>query len=615
MTTPDQQRAIDSNAKRIITPSPAGSGKTRTAMSRVVRLLKEGVAPQSFCIITFTRKAASEMKERLIDMLGADEAARETVRKMVVNTIHALCLKILQTYGERIGYHKADQITVVDQMEAENLLERICIDFGYLACLKPKRWKVGLSFKTVQKYIEDFYSGVSREWEPSQQEPLARILSEYRMRLREGHVLDFGSLLNEATRLFTEHPDVLALYQERFKHVIVDECQDLSATQHKQLLMLIEKASAFLVGDAGQAIYSWRGARPEMLHELTVRESEPFELLPLRHCFRCGSKIVEAANKLIAHNEDPMCFPMLAASGREGKITLVPGRTAQIIDAVKDVLASAYGPSEIAILARKHSQLSHLAFELGNAQIPCHRSRSTSEITGSAEFKRFHAVLRLAMNPRDGFAFLRLVNDYSVPAAEYAHIRAMAKAQERGELEVAIETYKPLQSDFRPMIEAGWGTQSLRDMSIELAVEGAVAALDTQFGIFTTSNAEFWNRECPDMSLAESMEWFATWDADREVEMNTGDAVTLSTTHAFKGLEAPVIFVIECNQGSFPSGLDLKENSIEEARRLMYVAVTRAKESLHIHYRRPEDFGEGKPVLPVSQFISEMGLSTNANPF
>lgn len=597
-TTPEQLDAINNPAQRIVVLAGAGSGKTRCMTMRIHRLLVEGVRPDAMCVMTFTRKAATEMRERIVALLGDTDAARETVKDMSLGTIHSICYRIMRAYGDRIGYARASEITVVDPAEADLLLERVCVDLGYAsASIKGKKWKTGLSLKAVNKFREDYYTGGSSDWTDKQRAALDTILAEYRMRLREAHVLDFGSLLSESTRLFREHPDVLTLYQDKWTHVFIDEVQDVDAAQHAQLLMLTERANVFMVGDVRQSLYQWRSARPDIVRSLVTREEDPYHLIEIPSCFRCGMEIVVAANKLIRHNNDPLNFDMRCESEKLGQVRTFHGRTESIVAEVNRIRRSAYGWGEIAILARRHSTLRRIAWELSADGIPNRRSRSMNEIAGDADFALFHAILRVMHNPNDHFAFLRVADRLGIDGPTMARIRAEAA---RNEVAIARAAGTVVGSFASVFVPIGTGAAS-----VETSVSHVRSHTDARWGINVSCHAGFWLEHCPDMTLAEALEWFSTWDADAGDDYESLDAISLMTGHAAKGLEWPVVIIAEANEGALPTATAIREGTVNEERNIAYVMLTRAKDLVSIHYREPEDHGENRQVRPISRFVTE----------
>lgn len=621
--TPEQLTAVNTNERRVYLSASAGSGKTTVSTARTERLLKEDVDPESMLSISFTRKASSELRERLILALGNDEAARETVAKLTMGTAHSFCYRILRAYGSRIGYVNADRITIVDADESDLLLERICQDFGYLTVEGNRsKWRSGLSLKRVKAWRDAAYTGMECEATAAHRPILDRILNRYWSELKAGYVLDFGKLLIETTRLFNEHPDVMELYRARYKWIFVDEAQDLSRALHSFLFLLMADANVFLIADQRQSIYRFNGADPSLLADLVANHG--FTALSIPHTFRCPVSIVEASNKLIWVNNEPNSPPAIAFTKRQGTIELIPGRTAAIIDAVRRLRTEhAYGWAEIAILARKHSTLNHIRFEMMNARIPCHQSAGSNEMSGRF-WKLLHALIRLAVNPADRFAFLRLANEYGLSGEEYGAIRAAAASKGTAEMteyvwgDYGSGIYSDLWNTEEPhwndLTAKGWGTDCLADFNAMPFIDLAAECLRIRYSVEGVAPAAWWRRhfEAGEFeSLSEALEFAATFDQDKGDDWKVGDSVSLSTIHAAKGLEYPAVILVEWNDGEFPSRRDMAtEADLQESRRLAYVGMTRAKSYLGIHFRGPNDFGESREITPPSRFIAEAGLST-----
>ena len=556
--TTSQLRAVTTDSRDVLVIAPAGSGKTRVVVERIAHLLTvRGVKPWEILCLTFTRRAAGEMRERLLQRLRdqVDGDPVSVVAKMLCGTFHSVALTLLTDHGSRIGY---ESLTVITEDDSEFLLQAVCQDFGYC---RGKKWREGLSAIKVRAALDRTYtSGVEPGVECER-----IIVREYKARLYSMQCLDFGSILLECRRLFSECPDVLATYRKQIKHVLVDELQDSDAVQFSMHDWFAPPATFFGVGDRRQSVYGFRGARPDLM-----RERHPdAEVIDLRECWRCGDSIVAAANRLIAHNGDTLAQPMIGATDRAGIVREITGRSADVAAMVRVLGSEGYAWSDIAVLARRHSTLERLADAMVEAGIPHHRVGAGADICKGGPFLELHAALRLCINPRDRMAELRL------------------KRMPEPRRDVFIAT-------IRSAILSGDGNVNATDVG--------PAACDIMGRV--TPEVVWWQEHCPDTHIADALRWYAIMDA--QDDLPRGNVVTLATIHAAKGLEWPAVIVANCLEGELPGSRAIREpGGVEEERRVMYVAETRAAETLLLHWRRPEDQSPDGRIQEPSRFLGE----------
>ncbi len=609
--TAAQTRAIVTDSREVLVLAGAGSGKTSVMVARLRRLFADGASPHDFMVLTFTRRAAGEMRERLIRGLTEDghENADRIVAYMMLGTFHSAALRILRRDGDKIGLD-GPSITIIDPSDADVLLKQVCRDFGYM---KGDKFKSGLSWKSVSGYREALYTGQLSEGTRTVEGD--RILAEYRSRMIQLNALDFGSILAECRRLLAEHPNVLESYRAQIRHVVVDEIQDSDETQFDLHDFFSPPATFFAVGDFRQSIYGWRGARPA----LCLKRHPSAELIQLRENFRSGAAIVHVANTLIAHNGADVSEPMIAATGRNGVVEDFNGRSADVVARINAVREKGFAWRDIAVMARTHRALTGIAAACDEANIPRHRVGAGFDICDTEEFRRLHAAMRLCVNHSDNLAFLRLVDKFGLSATDYAevrrataqggvsHFRAMRfmRVGQPTELERLIECGGHIQSaeeiqDVKEIRERG---EKCEDPPghIPFDVIALSQALDTR------PVSSFWIDNCSGMTFAEALEWFGTRDA--QADLPSDNVVTLLTVHAAKGLEWPAVIVANLNDGEFPSSQSISRGECDsEERNVGYVAFTRAKEVLALHWRREEDQNGEWGIKPPSRFLAEAGV-------
>ncbi|MFM9966750.1 MAG: ATP-dependent helicase, partial [Planctomycetaceae bacterium] len=509
---------------------------------------------------------ATEMRDRLSAATGNDRAVRE----MLLGTFHSIALKILRTDGDKLGYDTS-RLTVCSQDDADMLLRQVCEDFGYL---KGKTWKAGWSWSKVKDYREEVYTGKDGE----EAIPLVGVLAEYHSRLRSMNVLDFGMILLETTRLFAEHPAVLQRWQSRIKHVIVDEYQDTDLTQYILHEFFAPPATFWACADRRQAIYNFRGARPDLMDVKHPNAA----IIDLKECFRCGDRIGHAANRLIDHNGDSLAVPMVGATGREGVVEPHSTTMTDLPALIADLRCNQrFGWGDIAILARRHATLRALEWEMVECDIPVHRVGKAFDICESEAFLAFHAALRLEANPKDDLACLRVWEFGGVPKSNRAEMRKEAS-----------EKREPLYK------HDGTPSGSLIDVAHHWVITYPEHRHIT----------DWWLHHCGLMTIADALTWFALRDS--QDDHKRGDHVTLCTVHAAKGLEWPCVVVACMNEKEFPSAMSGKEeDGIREERRVAYVAITRAKERLVLHWRPDGDeyetMGRTQVARERSRFVGE----------
>jgi len=598
--TDAQRSAVESDARELLCIAGAGSGKTRVLIARIVHMItKCGASPSDILCLTFTRKAAAEVRGRLLAALaeaGHTNPERE-VANMLLGTFHSVALRIIRRHGGLLGYNP-DRLTIIDADDADMFLRQTCLDMGYLRA-DGKTWTHQLSWRKVEQARETRYTtGKLKAFKPVVAwEATLRILGRYRQQLFEFNALDFGSILLECKRLLLEQPRILGLYHGQIKHVLVDEIQDTDLIQYNLQGLFAPPATFFAVGDRRQSIYGFRGARPDL-----VTEQHPdAKIVDLQECFRCGDYIVEAANRLIDVNGDTLAKPMIGATGIDGAVTLFAGRSE---DLVKRVIAlkRAYGWADVAVLARNHRTLRRLADAFGDACVPARRVGAGFDICDGPLFHLLLSAMKIALNPRDNIAFMRLYTAFGLDAADYARVRQIAA--DLGSAHIAALTATPRMIGNEPLHAVIRWVWDHPDDTPAIDVVHALAQSLSQWASAEWSPVtEFWHTYCAELTLRQALTWYALRDAQDDIEQ--GDHVTLATVHAAKGLEWPVIIVAELNEGSLPSSQSIHDpDAMIEERRVAYVGCTRASERLVLHYREAEH-QDPKRVTQPSRFLAE----------
>jgi len=587
---PDQLATVTTDARRALVLAGAGSGKTRVLTERIAYLIEEcHASPSEIVAVTFTRKAAAEMRERLVKRIGSNAYG------VTMGTMHALALVQLRRFGELLGL-RPNNITVYSEWEEDFLLRQVATEMG---ALKGKTWK--LSKKAVDAMFGAYYAtGI----EPSvETKGIYDLFRAFMARCRENNALTYGGLLIGFKMLLLQAMQYLG-----WRHVLVDEVQDLDRLQWSIIETMAARlpATLFAVGDIDQSIYAWRGAAPEYLLE----NADTFQVLRLERNYRSGGRIVEAANRLIGHNTARLPKTMKAC--RRGVMGLVcrcedmdSARVAQEAQAATKIQAA----KDTAVLARKHVLLQRVAEELDALGVPYLYVGQKAALTNTEEFRRFHAFLKLLVNPYDNFAFLLIRDKLELSDRDYAAVRAMAIQHDRSHFQEWLENFGAEEWTFFD----AWKED-------DEALGAALALGIRMWGIPVTQESPIVNfisdwQDRPAAPVGHTvsayLEWLSTYDVQDEIPDADPDGpgvVTLATIHGAKGLEWPYVILAGCNEGILPSKRTVDAGDIEEERRLAYVAITRARDALTLAVR-PEKVGhDGKVRVyesPVSRFVAE----------
>jgi DNA helicase-2/ATP-dependent DNA helicase PcrA len=556
--TPAQQQAIDSDSSFILMVAGAGAGKTRTLVHRIARLVREGTSPKSILCLTFTRKAAGELKERLEALIG------DKARQIWAGTFHAISYRILSQWGERIGYQTTGgrSITVVTPEEADRLFDHACALYAW---------------KGTKKSLQEAKSLLAHREEWPENIDIQRIIKEYWAILRECNAVDFDQLLLEVSRLFRECPEARDFYHNRFSHVFVDEYQDTDQVQYN-LHETIGPQFLCCVGDPDQAIYGWRGADVSII--LAFQQAHPgAEIIKMEECFRCGREIVEPANRLIEHNKNRIEKTLVPVFDG-AKVLIRTGGAVEVAAFLSEELAF-IKPENVAVLARTHGILEAIELETFGQGLTVHRvGKSTADLKSSQSWKNFHALLRLLVNPRDNLAFFSLVTDTQV----VQRIRGLGFHKTMWEWFVELYPGSEFSEWHSIATFPRLSVWELAHLTAEPPIEIKTYLLENQA-----------NEKTPQQWL----EFVYGQDMHSELEKKKDGCITLLTAHAAKGLEWDVVVLAGFDEGTFPGARSKSDQArMEEERRLAYVAFTRAAKLLVLFSNGP------KP----SRFIAEADI-------
>lgn len=621
---PEQQRAATHESGPLLILAGAGTGKTRTIVARITWLVSQGVPPSAILAVTFTNKAAREMKERIAGMLDAEKASEITA-----STFHALCVRILRTDADKLGYK--NNFSIFDEGDQLGLIKKII----NRVTARDEKLDPGLAKNMISK-------AKNNGWAAPQDEEtvLGAVYARYNRELHALNAMDFDDLLIQAVKLLTEHEGVREKWRSRFRHMLVDEFQDTNRLQLDLVTLLSagDPPNVCVVGDDDQSIYGWRGAEVSNILEFEKHFRDP-EVIRLEQNYRSTNAILGAANRLIRNN--PRRRGKNLWSPQEGgdpvHVVAVPDdkREAEfVVNEIGALRAAANLPWEhFAIAYRMNAQSRLLEQNLRSMRIP-YRLVGGKSFFDRREVKDILATMTCLLNPSDDVALLRIIN--TPPrgiGATTVEIALEHSAKAHTSLFESLTAPEFAEQVSRKTAEAiRTFAEELGATRIHLLTPGADAAhLVSQF-LTESGYFEDLKRSCktPEeelnreggakevlRSLAEHQKrsksglqgFLDEMTLDRERDEDKKDdarGVTLITLHAAKGLEFPHVFLLGAEDGLIPHERSKSEGTVDEERRLFYVGITRAMKSLTItHCTNRTKFGTAMYCRP-SPFLKEI---------
>lgn len=572
-----QRAAVTTDSRRAMVLAGAGAGKTRVLVERIAHLIENGASPFEIMAFTFTRKAAGEIRDRLVERIG------NKAYRVEMGTMHALALRMVKRFGSFIGF-RWEGVTVYGEWEEAFLLREIARELF----IYDGKWKIPK--KVVDAAFARYYQTGA---EPGPDEPVRALFDVFIARCRENNALTYGSLLVGMRLLIPKLAEYL-----KTKHILVDEVQDIDTLQWEIINRMVEAfgATLFIAGDIDQSIYQWRGAVPEYL----VQHQGDFDIYRIETNYRSVSEIVAAASALIGNNKERIEKYMLAV--RSGNpLAPFPVQDHREVDSEKLVeLAQAWHCDEapVVVLSRIHGLLEKVDRLMEERQIQHTYIGKTTALTNSEPFRRFHAFLKLLVNPHDNFAFLLIKDLIGVSKEDYTAIRKTAAEIGKSHFQVWFHMEQ-------------WNRNILRAFFVTDQSVGPVYQAELIAGTFPELSPESlafivkWG-ESNQGGISEYLDWLATYDIQDEVKADN-EGIILATIHAAKGLEWNTVIVAGCNDGILPSSKAMKNGEMEAERRLAYVAFTRAKDHLILTVRPEKEEKDGRVFeAPVSRFLAEI---------
>lgn len=623
-----QMQAVTYGDGPLLVLAGAGSGKTRVLTTRIAYLLKEkGVDPYHILAITFTNKAAREMRERIAAVVP-DQA-----RDLWVCTFHAACLCILRRQAGFAGYtahfviyDTADQKTVLKECLKELNLDEKKFPPAAMSAAISQAKNVLYGPAELEKKSFDYYS-----------RKVCDVYRLYQEKLHRNNALDFDDLLLHTVRLFRENPAVLAYYQDRFRHILVDEYQDTNHAQYVLVKMLAGKhRNLCVVGDPDQGIYGWRGA--DITNIMNFEKDYPdAAVILLEQNYRSTRAILESANQVISHNRERKPKNLWTAGAAGDPLTVFTARDEHaeanfVVDRIRRWHSHRGTPyNDFAVLYRTHAQSRVLEEKFISAGIPY-------VIVGGLRFyerkeiKDLLAYLRLLVNPGDRVSLRRVINEPKRGIGEASVEKILARSDELGlpplELLTGRESIPGLAGKAaRAAREFGRVMDSLRSRAPEISVTelvdqvlqetGYQQALEkertVEAGTRLENLKEFYtvtmdyDREYPEDGSLDDFLAGLSLLTDVDEHREESDRVTLMTLHSAKGLEFPVVFLVGLEEGVFPHSRSLEDrHELEEERRLCYVGLTRARRQLYLSHCWQRTLYGHTRVNEPSRFLREL---------
>ncbi len=642
---PSQREAVVNFNGPTLIIAGAGSGKTRVLTTRIAYMLANGVAPSSILALTFTNKAAREMRERIEALVGRD------ARFIRMGTFHSVFSRILRENAARIGY--PDSYTIYEPNDVKNLIKSIIKDKNLSEDrYKPQAVVARISMAKNSLITPGAYManavliGEDRE---AKMPEIADIYNEYCIRCKRNGAMDFDDLLLQTNILLRDAPDVLERYQDQFKYVLVDEYQDTNMAQYIIVRRLaLKHSNVCVVGDDAQSIYAFRGAKIENILSFQ-RDYPTTKVYKLEQNYRSTQTIVDAANSLIAHNSrrlDKRCFSE-AARGEKIRLVRVLEDSYEAVEVAMDIKDRARNGAEwrdFAILYRTNKQ--HGLFEeaLTRRGIP-YRVYKGMSLLEHKDVRNILAYLALIINPNDNEAFKRIVNypARGIGDTTIARIEEIAKAKNLSMWHAVEElTSSPVLDPVEKVVVRKVGefvrmikelamlrtTMSVTEFGKEvMARSGIIHMLESEKRVENETSKDYLDQLLSMMSSYEEEcvkdmdeglrdeefvptidEWMQNimlqTDQDEEGDDNR---VTLMTVHSAKGLEYDYIYIVGMEEGLFPSSRSVESiTDLEEERRLMYVAITRAKRAAMLSFAEMRRvWGKTESTTP-SRFLKEI---------
>ena len=604
----------------VLVTAGAGSGKTRLLTHRIAYLIDSyGVSPFNILAITFTNKAANEMKERVAKMVAGAE-------NVWISTFHSMCAKILRRDIEYLSPFTRD-FSIYSDSDSDKVAKEVLSARGIEDDKIKKQLIFHLSnWKNGNQTLEDYISTHESEFDIRK---IGLYMTDYQNFLKKNNALDFDDLISKTIELFDKFPDVLSYYANRFKYILVDEFQDTNLKQYELVKMLASvHKNLFVVGDEDQCIYSWRGANLENLFKLK-NDFPDIKVYKLERNYRSTKEIIEVANRVIKNNssrfdknmwtdKDGGKKPVLYNAYDERDEALFVAKT------IEKLKSEGYEYNDIAVLMRINALSRSFEEAFLSYNIP-HRIFGGFKFYERVEIKNVISYLRLFVNPKDDISFARIINFPKRGIGDGTIAKLKALNDDKSLLENCLSSeleMSALYKKFEPFIQGYKNSAMHINESLSQFIKEVIKnfkirenynpndeddfnrLLNIEQLVASASDFEALNEKTTLSEFLESI----TLSSDND-EIGSGGAVTIATVHGVKGLEFKVVFIVGLEEGIFPISRAFNSKAeLEEERRLMYVALTRAEEQLYLTFATKRYLYRESQYQMISRFCKELGL-------
>ncbi|WP_297790746.1 ATP-dependent helicase [uncultured Anaerococcus sp.] len=620
-----QKKAVLHDKGPLLVLAGAGSGKTRVLTTSIAYLIEEkNIDPRNIIAITFTNKAANEMKERIANLLHMD------VSHLWIGTFHSICARILRMNIDKIGYDR--NFTIYDTSDQKTLVKEIINDLGYKDDVTPREALNVISQAKNKSMDPEEFLQINTYYTKS--DIFYEIFKKYEEKKFYYNALDFDDLIDKVLYLFVRNKETLKYYQQKFEYVFVDEYQDTNNSQYE----LIKYFSGFynnvtVVGDADQSIYSFRGADISNILNFE-KDFADADVIKLEQNYRSTDKILDTANVLIENNSERK-DKNLWTENKDGSLPVYKSTNTEseeakfVIDNIKNLIVDGYEPRDFAILYRTNAQ-SRPFEEILMKNLVNYKVIGGLKFYDRKEIKDLVSYLKILVNNKDDLALKRIINEpkrgignKTIDDLEYIaskHNISMLDLIREDEFNIFINErlrkstnkfYQPLKDIFDNL-----SNYKIVDLINDvLDKSGYMKMLESSFSVedraridnineFISSAAEY-EENNPEDSIYDYLENLSLL-SDLDKTEDKENSVSIMTMHSAKGLEFPIVFVVGLDEGLFPGKRSIDEGNIEEERRLFYVGITRAKEKLFLTSSKSRR-SYGKPVFyKPSRFIDEI---------
>lgn len=622
----EQKQALFQTEGVVLVTAGAGSGKTRLLTHRICYLIEKGVSPYNILAITFTNKATNEMKERISRMVNA---------RIWISTFHSMCVRILRENIDRLeGYTK--DFTIIAEVDKDKILKELLKKYQ---CEDDEKNRVESHLDNIKNKgldIDEYFSAI-RQYNKSRDLVIyEKICYDYEEYLHKNNALDFDDLLNKTLFLFHNYKDVLGHYANRFHYILVDEFQDTNLVQYKliKLLASVHK-NLFVVGDEDQCIYSWRGANFHNIFNLK-EDFDDVKVFKLERNYRSTKNILTLANNVIANNKERMKKNLWTdKDAGEGPVVFTAfderDEANTVARTIEDLLSEGYSYNDFAVLMRVNALSRPIEEAFMGFGVP-YKLYGGFKFYERAEIKMVLSYLSVFVNQRDEISLLKIINFPKRGIGDVAVQKLQEEARDErlldyllserfkfsryfSKLEKFVETYKALYEQMNTLPLADFVVKVVKNFGIEQAYAGkddeSMEKVENIESLL--SGVQEYQDENEEAGLSDYLaNVMLKSDSDNIQE---GGFVSLATIHAVKGLEFKVVFVVGLEEGIFPlARATFSESEMEEERRLMYVAVTRAEERIYLfHAEKRYMYGKSSYQKP-SRFLDELGIVSKTKP-